>query len=210
MVFALLIVGYQTRVVSILSCVITIAHCHRLTGAYYGLDQINAVIATYLAVGNCGGVYSVDHWLAKRRGLGLIVPSVDTNIATRLWQLHMCVIYLFGGIGKARGELWWDGSTCWFAIACKEYQSFDLTFLVRYPWFLATLTHITLFWEVFYCFLVRREADTTALHWARGGGALGDRTVSGHADVWADDDRGEHGVCLSRNRRCDHEFEMVA
>lgn len=153
-VFALLIVGYQTRIVSILSCIITIAYCHRLTGALYGLDQINAVIATYLAVGNCGGVYSVDHWLAKRRGLGLIVPTVDTNIATRLWQLHMCVIYLFGGIGKARGELWWDGSACWFAIACKEYQSFDLTFLVRYPWFLATLTHITLFWEVFYCFLV--------------------------------------------------------
>lgn len=153
-VYGMLVVGYQTRIVSILSCLITIAYCHRLTGALYGLDQINAAIATYLAVGNCGGVYSVDHWLAKQRGLLVPAATVDTNIATRLLQLHMCVIYLFGGIGKARGELWWDGSACWFAIACKEYQSFDLTGLVRYPWFLATLTHITLFWEVFYCFLV--------------------------------------------------------
>ena len=153
-VFALLVVGWQTRIMSILSLIITLAYCHRLTGALYGLDQINAVIAMYLAVGNCGGVYSVDHWLAKRRGLVDVVPTIDTKIATRLLQLHMCVIYLFGGIGKARGELWWDGSACWFALACKEYQAFDLTWLVRYPWFLATLTHITIFWETFYCFLV--------------------------------------------------------
>jgi len=153
-VFILLVVGYQTRIVSILSAIITLAYCHRLTGALFGLDQINAVIATYLAVGNCGGVFSVDHWLAKRRGQLVVVPTVDTNIAIRLLQLHMCVIYLFGGIGKARGELWWDGSACWFAIAIKEYQTFDLTWLARYPWFLATLTHVTVFWEVFYCFLV--------------------------------------------------------
>ena len=153
-VFAMLVVGYQTRIASILSAIITIAYCHRLTGALYGLDQINAAIAIYLAVGNCGGVYSVDHWLARRRGLTAVAPTTDTNIAMRLLQLHMCVIYLFGGISKARGELWWDGSACWFAIACKEYQSFDLTWLVRYPWFLATLTHITLFWETFYCFFV--------------------------------------------------------
>ncbi|WP_254511200.1 HTTM domain-containing protein [Anatilimnocola floriformis] len=152
--FGMLVAGWHTRIVSILSMIITLAYCHRLTGALYGLDQINAVIATYLAVANCGGVYSVDHWLAKRRGLGEIFPTVDTNIATRLLQLHMCVIYLFGGIGKARGELWWDGSACWFALACKEYQNFDLTWLVRYPWFLATLTHITVFWEMFYCFFV--------------------------------------------------------
>lgn len=154
-VYFLLTIGLYTRVTSILSFVIALAYCHRLQSSLYGLDQINAFIAMYLMVGDSGGVYSVDRWLRERRGAALPVePSTSTTIAARLLQLHLCVIYLFGGIGKTRGDTWWDGSACWYAIANKEYQAFDLTGLVRYPWFLAMLTHITVFWEIFYCFLV--------------------------------------------------------
>ncbi|WP_425615953.1 HTTM domain-containing protein [Anatilimnocola sp. NA78] len=154
-VMFMLMIGFYTRVVSVLAFIITLSYCHRLTGSLFGLDQVNAMFATYLMIGPSGAVYSVDRWLAERRGTATpVVPSTMTNIAIRLLQLHMCVIYLYGGIGKARGELWWDGSACWYAIANLEYQSHDLTWLVRYPWFIALLTHITLFWEVFYCFLV--------------------------------------------------------
>lgn len=154
-VFALLTVGYQTRVMSTLAFIITISYCHRLTGSLFGLDQINALIATYLMLGSSGAVYSVDRWLAKRRGqIALPQPTVGTNIAIRLIQLHMCVIYLFGGIGKARGELWWDGSALWYAFAIKEYQSLDMTWTVHFPSVLALMTHLTLFWELSYAFLV--------------------------------------------------------
>ena len=66
----------------------------------------------------------------------------------------LCIIYLFGGIDKARGELWWDGSAVWFAIANLEYQSLDLTWLVDQTWLVALLTHVTLFWETFYPVLI--------------------------------------------------------
>ncbi len=105
-------------------------------------------------LGSCGTVYSVDSWLARRRGEGDGGPSVDTNIAVRLLQVHLCVIYLFGGIGKMRGENWWDGSAMWMSIASLEYQSLDLTWMVHHRWLLALLTHVTVFWETFYCFLV--------------------------------------------------------
>lgn len=154
-VFAMLTVGLFTRVTSILAFVITLSYCHRLTGTLFGLDQINAFVATYLMLGASGAAYSVDRWLARRRGgEESVQPAIGTNIAIRLLQVHMCVIYLFGGIGKMRGELWWDGSALWFAFANLEYQSLDMTWLVHYPWLLALLTHITVFWETFYCFLV--------------------------------------------------------
>jgi hypothetical protein len=66
----------------------------------------------------------------------------------------MCVIYLFGGIGKARGDTWWEGSALWFAFATLEYQSLDMVWTVHYPWLLALMTHITLFWELSYAFLI--------------------------------------------------------
>jgi hypothetical protein len=156
-VMAMLTVGLFTRVVSVLACVITLSYCHRLAGALFGLDQINAMLAMYLMIGPCGEVYSVDRWLASRRSVKpLSTPraSVTANIAIRLIQFQMCVIYLFGGIGKMRGETWWDGSALWLAIFSYEYQSLDATWLAQWPWLIALLTHVTVFWETFYCVLV--------------------------------------------------------
>lgn len=154
-VFVLLTLGLFSRVMAVLAWIITLSYCHRLNGTLFGLDQINAFIATYLMVGDCGGVWSLDRWLAERHGRAIPVEAkVSTNVAIRLLQLHMCVIYLFGGIGKMRGDMWWDGSALWFAFATLEYQSLDMTWTVSQRWLLALLTHITVFWETFYCFLV--------------------------------------------------------
>lgn len=156
-VFAMLTVGLWSRITSVLACLITLAYCHRLQGALFGLDQVNAMLAMYLMIGPCGAVYSVDRWLADRRaggGQSARSPTVSGNVAIRLIQLHMCIIYLFGGVSKMRGDMWWDGTAVWYAISNLEYQSLDMTWLVRYPWLIATLTHVTVFWETFYCALV--------------------------------------------------------
>jgi Vitamin K-dependent gamma-carboxylase len=154
-VFALLTVGLCTRIVAPLALVITISYCHRLSGALFGLDQINVLLATYLAIAPCGAAFSLDRRLLASGGGQLPDAShVMTTIATRLIQIQMCVIYLFGGIGKMRGELWWDGSAVWFAAANLEYQSVSLTWLVHQPWLIALLTHITVFWETFYPVLI--------------------------------------------------------
>lgn len=160
-VFIMLAVGFYTRATSVLACLITLAYCHRLSGAFFGLDQVNAMLAMYLMLGPSGAVYSVDRWLARRRaGQGgeranpEVASTISANVAIRLIQLHMCVIYLFGGVSKMRGELWWDGSAVWFAIANLEYQSLDMTWLVRVPWLIALLSHVTVFWETFFCALV--------------------------------------------------------
>ena len=160
-ILAMFTAGLFTRITSVLAWLITVSYCHRLTGAFFGLDPINSMLAMYLMVGPSGAVYSVDHWLATRRTGRPSPPAqatVTANIAIRLIQLHMCVIYLFGGISKMRGQLWWDGSAVWYAIANLEYQSWDITWLINYPWLIALLTHITVIWETYYCVLVWPKA----------------------------------------------------
>jgi hypothetical protein len=156
-VFAMLTVGLLTRAMSVLAWIIVISYCNRLEGMLFGLDQFNAMMAFYLMIGPSGAVYSLDHWLRRRRqgtAAGETVSLVSANIAIRLIQLHMCIIYLFGGIGKMRGDTWWDGSAFWYAVALGEYQSMDMTWLVDYPWLIALLSHVTVFWETFYCVIV--------------------------------------------------------
>jgi hypothetical protein len=159
-IFAMFTVGLFTRVMSVLAWIVVVSYCNRLEGMLFGLDQFNAMMAFYLMIGPSGAVYSLDHWFRRSREATGNEPTVrvSANITIRLMQLHMCIIYLFGGIGKMRGDTWWDGSAFWYAIALGEYQSMDMTWLVDYPWVIALFAHVTVFWETFYCVIVWPKA----------------------------------------------------
>jgi hypothetical protein len=156
-VFLLLTLGLFTRVVAILAWLITLAYIHRAPGALFGLDQINVMLAMYLMIGAAGDAYSLDRlWRRSRAGgtLAPEAPKVSTNIAIRLMQIHMCVIYLFAGMSKLSGPAWWNGTAMWNAFGNLEYQSLDMTWLYAHPWVINLLTHITVFWELYYCALI--------------------------------------------------------
>ena len=156
-VMTMFLVGLFSRVTSVLAFLLTISYCHRLEGALFGLDQGNAMLAMYLMIGPCGAVYSVDRWIAKRKAgddLPRPVATTGCNIAIRLIQVHMCIIYLFSGIGKLHGYQWVTGEASWLSFALIEYQSLDMTWLADSPYLLNFMTHLTVFWELTYCALV--------------------------------------------------------
>jgi hypothetical protein len=158
--------GLLTRLAVPLVWFMTLMVCHRMTGFLFGLDQVVMMLSMYLMLAPSGCIWSADAWLAKRLSSGkkpnsLVrwllpsdTPSSMATVATRLIQIHLCVVYLFGGISKLRGEMWWDGTAMWFSAVAYEYQSLDLTWIGRYPLLGAILTHATVFWETFYCALV--------------------------------------------------------
>jgi hypothetical protein len=168
-VFGLLAgLGLLTRLSMLAAWFLTLMTVHRMTGFLFGLDQIVIMLSFYLCIAKSNEVGSVDRLLcdrfprlARSRGMRLLTGlrestnerpqlSWQNGLSTRLMQIHLCIIYFFGGLGKLRGEMWWDGSALWFAAASYEYQSNDLTWMGRYPVIVAMLTHITLFWEVLY------------------------------------------------------------
>lgn len=155
-VFAMLTVGLFTRVVAVLAWLAAMSYVGRATGALFGLDQINVMLAMYLAVGPSGDAFSVDRWLKERRAGGPLPvrPSWTANLAIRLIQLHMCVIYLFAGMAKLTGMAWWDGTAMWMAFGNLEYQSLDMTWMADWPRLMNLLTHVTIFWETFYVALI--------------------------------------------------------
>ncbi len=149
-VSAMMALGWYTRVTTPLAWFMTLMVCHRQTGALFGLDQVVMMLSMYLMLCPCGDVFSLD---ARRLGI-VAQPRLANNMATRLLQLHLCIIYLFGGLSKMRGDFWWEGSAMWWSIVNYEYQSLDVTWLGRSPMMIALLTHVTLFWETFYPALI--------------------------------------------------------
>lgn len=153
-IVALFTLGLWTRVTSALTALLVISYVNRTTGAQYGLDQINSFLTLYLAIGPSGDYLSVDAWLAKRQGRGVNRRSVLANLALRLIQVHMCIVYLFAGLGKLQGDTWWNGQAIWGAVGNYEYQTLDLTWLAAHMGIVNLLTYGALFWEVTYPFLI--------------------------------------------------------
>ena len=162
----LFLFGVATPVTSVLALVITISNSNRAPLANYGLDQLLSLLTLYLVIGGSGGACSVDAWLRKLRWerdtpATAFAPepylrprTSRVRLGTRLIQVHFCVIYFFAGISKLQGESWWNGEALWRAFANQEYQSIDMTWLAHYTWLLQIATHVTIFWEISFPFLV--------------------------------------------------------
>ena len=150
------ILGWQTRIFAWVTALLVISYSNRATGALFGLDQILAFLTLYLAIGNCGGAFSIDSLRSRNKKSAnddLQVSSINT-IATRLMQIHLCVVYLFAGLGKCQGDTWWNGEAIWGALASYEYQTVDMTFMANHMGLVAVITLMTLAWEVSYAALI--------------------------------------------------------
>ncbi len=166
LITAAFMIGFMTRITAPAAWFLQVMYLHRMTGALFGFDQIVTYATMYLMISPCGSCFSVDarlcRWFAEQRAtnkkiewlLPQAVPSISANIATRLLQLHLCVIYLFGGLAKARGETWWDGTAMWYSVGNYEYQSIDMTWISRFPKLFTAMSHATMFWEIFYCAII--------------------------------------------------------
>ncbi|MEZ5942843.1 MAG: hypothetical protein R3C18_15730 [Planctomycetaceae bacterium] len=147
-------IGMLTRVTAWAAFIITVSYATRALNANFGLDQINGFLTLYLALGPCGAALSFDAWWARRQARlkGLTIseptPRASARLAMRLIQIHLCLLYFFAGVSKLKGEAWWNGDAIWMAVANKEYQSQDLTWLAWYPWIAHLLTHMTVLWEM--------------------------------------------------------------
>lgn len=147
------------QIVLMLSLYLIFSQCGRvasldrlIAAKLFNSPQIAGTVGTPLAKRNGRKAIRIFQCLSGWHGTSSNpdIASWKNQTATRLIQIHLCIIYLFGGLGKLRGEMWWDGTAMWYSAAAYDYQSLDLTWIGNYPVFGAMLTHMTVFWEVSY------------------------------------------------------------
>ena len=157
---ALYTAGAGTVVTKWLAFIIVASYAQRAPMATFGLDQIETFLTLYLALAPCGAVFSIDSLLRRRREpVGLSARntlSPRNTLATRLIQVHLCVLYTAAGLAKLKGEAWWDGTAIWKAAANLEYQTGDLTWIAAAEPIGHLLTHVTVAWELSFWALVWR------------------------------------------------------
>jgi hypothetical protein len=178
MVMFLFTLGFCTRLTAVLSWLAALSYMHRGPTVLFGMDAVLSVALLYLMIGPGGAALSVDRllarWRAARRALkaghpGAVlpgpVPSVAANFALRLFQVHLCLIYLASGCAKLLGPDWWTGDAIWGTAANHEMSPMrfalyveGLRWLAQHRWLLevwqATGSLFTLAVEVGFPFLI--------------------------------------------------------
>ncbi len=168
---AMFTLGLGTRVTSVLTWVGSLSYIHRDQMVMFGVDTMTNILLIYLMIGPSGAALSLDrliaHWWRGEMGKppSLPTPRVSANVAIRLIQLHVCIIYFIAGISKLQGGAWWNGTALWSVLANYEFAPMYIGLyndILRYiardeltlQLLLTTGCYFTLAFEIGYAFLI--------------------------------------------------------
>jgi hypothetical protein len=198
-------IGFCTRVTSALTWFGSLCYIHRNPTNLFGVDTMMTILLLYLMIGPSGAVFSVDalirRWWARAKP-GVVQawcrfwkapvpenvapatspeakPSVSANVAIRLLQVHVCIIYLVAGLSKLQGPSWWNGGALWLTLGNYEFAPMQFELYMKflrllgshqwlYDGFMFGGGIFTLAFEIGYAFLIWRPK----LRWLFLGAAI--------------------------------------
>ena len=112
----------------------------------YGVDNLMTIGLFYLMLSPLPDSYSLDHQWRKR----LLKARHWLGFFRRILQLHLCLIYFFGGLAKSLGSGWWNGANIWRALTRAPFNVVSPDVLVQWKYILPVLGISICVVEIFY------------------------------------------------------------
>jgi hypothetical protein len=107
-----LLFGLFSREAAIITLFFHLCAVKSTSGLTYGVDNFVSIGLFYILIAPLPDQWAADCWLRRvsRKNLHL------QGFHRRILQLHLCLIYFFGGIAKCAGPGWWNGVSIWRAL----------------------------------------------------------------------------------------------
>jgi Vitamin K-dependent gamma-carboxylase len=128
----------------------------------YGVDNFMTIGLFYLMLSPLPDRFCFDQRWKKSEPKD---PHV-LGFWRRVLQLHLCLIYFFGGLTKCLGNGWWDGTNIWRSLIRPPFNIVDPAILVRWKIFFPMVGVTVCLLETGYPFLMWRRR--TRLIWLGG------------------------------------------
>jgi hypothetical protein len=92
----------------------------------YGADNFTIIGLFYLMLAPLPDSYTLDaRWRKIRRDDPKLL-----GLFRRVLQLHLCLVYFFGGLAKSLGSGWWNGASMWRALTRPPFNVISPDILV--------------------------------------------------------------------------------
>jgi vitamin K-dependent gamma-carboxylase-like protein len=121
-----LLAGLFSRAAAIGSLFLHLCAVKSTDALSYGVDNFTTIGLFYLMIAPWPDRWGLDRflWKAGQRDPHLL------GFHRRILQLHLCLIYFFGGIAKCAGAGWWDGTSIWRALIRPPFNMIPPELLV--------------------------------------------------------------------------------
>jgi hypothetical protein len=94
----------------------------------YGVDNFTVIGLFYLLI-----TPFPKQWILGLEKSKRSAPNPERlGFHRRLLQLHLCVIYFFGGLSKCFGAEWWNGVSIWRALIRPPFEVISPDLLIRF------------------------------------------------------------------------------
>jgi hypothetical protein len=142
-VAVLFTIGFYSRVTAILTLIVVLSYIHRGPMLTTQMEHVLSMLLLYVSWSPCGEFLSIDAWRRRRGPVAAAElaerqarASVTANVAVRLIQVHLTIIYLMMALAKINDgaaveggtyHAWWDGEAAWWLAAKPGASLVDLT-----------------------------------------------------------------------------------
>jgi hypothetical protein len=125
-----LLFGLFSRPAAVVSWLLHLATVKSSLLLSYGMDNLTTIGLFYLMLAPSPTGFSVDaRWRRPKRQDRRLF-----GFFRRVLQIHLCLIYFFGGLTKAIGRGWWDGTNLWRALTRPPFDIISADILVRFKY----------------------------------------------------------------------------
>jgi len=161
---SMMLIGWHTRIASVLAWFSHLVLFMTERAAVYGVDDFAHIALFYCMWMPIGNFWSLD----VHSGRASSAPSVEARIGLRVWQIHLCIVYLSSAIEKSlgAGSQWISGELMWRTIMMPTFISFDLSFMAEYPLLVRMGTWGPLAVEFVYAFLIWPKRTRALMAWS--------------------------------------------
>ena len=154
----LMVLGVANRLLAAVAFILHLVFLQRNPSVIFGADIVATFWLFYLVFSNSNKqIKWVHYFLNKRKGL--VSERVEkgdwlNTISLRFIQIQLCVIYMFSGLQKLKGQSWWEGTAIWEALSFYDFALVDFSFLLSVPLLSGGLVIFILLFEVYFPVLV--------------------------------------------------------
>jgi hypothetical protein len=126
-----LLAGVVTRPAAITAWFLHLCSVKSTGSLTYGVDNFTTIGLFYLMIAPLPDRWALDSRIWKARDKDRHLQGLHR----RVLQVHMCLIYFFGGITKCAGAGWWDGMSVWRALTRPPFNIISPEVVVSWKYF---------------------------------------------------------------------------
>ena len=125
----LLVLGLFTKPAALLLLLLHGSIFTSLPQFSYGFDYFCTIALFYCLIFPTHRYTSLDKILFNLK------PSTWVSFCLRILQIHICLVYFFGGLGKIVGHTWRNGEALWKTVHLPYFDNaLNFDALGNYPW----------------------------------------------------------------------------